>query len=326
MFEVEGIIFFDEVEVFVLVVVDVFDLILFVRMIGEFGDVVSFEWICFDFIVVYIEYFFDIFYSEIGFKIEIWFVFMKMGLKEELLVMFGEMMVFCDVLLCGWCLEFIMGCGGVFVMMLVEVMLGVLLELIELLKEWVFFKIEFDLIEMIFLKVVNVFCMLVVIGGNFELVLVNFYNVGDCLKLLEGYCDFNVVLISFIVIFGKMELLIYIVVLQWNFLKIKVMMVKFVVVGCIKKEWIEQIKEQVQCLQVGVEVWINLQFQMFGIISKFQVGDVILFEDMGDVKVQVNVNGKEFYFGEFGCSGIKYMVCVMDIYLIESDFFEYLIG
>ena len=41
---------------------------------------------------------------------------------------------------------------------------------------------------------------------------------------------------------------------------------------------------------------------------------------------QVNANGKELYFGEFGRSGTRYTVRVTDTYSTESDLLEHLIG
>jgi len=179
---------------------------------------------------------------------------------------------------------------------------------------------------MIFSKVANVLRTSVATGGNFEPVLGNPYNAGDRPKPPEGYRDPNAALISFIINFGKTESLIHLAVPQRNLLKTKVTTAKSAAAGRTKKEWTEQIKEQVQRSQVSVEARINLQTQTLGIISKLQVGDIIPFEDLGDVKVQVNANGKELYFGEFGRSGARYTVRVKDTYSTESDLLEHLIG
>lgn len=303
-----------------------FDPTLLARMIGELGDAASLERICSELTAAYIEYLPDIFHSETGFKIEIRFACMKTGLKEELLATLGGTTALCDASLRGWCPEFTMGCGGAFVMTLVEAMLGAPPELIEPPTERTLSKIELDLTEMIFSKVANVLRTSVATGGNFEPVLANPYNAGDRPKPPEGYRDPNAALISFTVTFGKTESLIHIAVPQRNLLKTKVTTAKSAAAGRTKKEWTEQIKEQVQRSQVGVEARINLQPQTLGIISRLQVGDVIPFEDIGDVKVQVNANGKELYFGEFGRSGTKYTVRVTDTYSTESDLLEHLIG
>ena len=303
-----------------------FDPALLARMTGELGDAPTLERICSELTAAYIEYLPDIFHSETGFKIEIRFASMKTGLKEELLATLGETTALCDASLRGWCPEFTMGCGSAFVMTLVEAMLGAPPELIEPPTERLLSKIELDLTDMIFSKVANVLRTSVATGGNFEPVLGNPYNAGDRPKPPEGYRDPNAALISFIINFGKTESLIHLAVPQRNLLKTKVTTAKSAAAGRTKKEWTEQIKEQVQRSQVSVEARINLQTQTLGIISKLQVGDIIPFEDLGDVKVQVNANGKELYFGEFGRSGARYTVRVKDTYSTESDLLEHLIG
>ncbi|HWU61389.1 MAG TPA: FliM/FliN family flagellar motor switch protein [Ensifer sp.] len=302
------------------------DPILLARMTGELGDAASLERICSELTAAYIEYLPDIFHSETGYKIEIRFGALKTGLKQELLAELGETVALCDAALRGWCPEFTMGCGSAFVMTLVEAMLGAPPELIEPPTERVLSKIELDLTEMIFSKVANVLRTAVATGGNFEPVLGNPYNAGDRPKPPEGYRDPNAVLISFIINLGKTESLIHIAVPQRNFLKTKVTTAKSTAAGRAKKEWTEQIKEQVERSQVAVEARINLQTQTLGIISKLQVGDVIPFQDLSDVKVQVNANGKELYFGEFGRSGARYTVRVTDTYSTETDLLEHLIS
>lgn len=303
-----------------------FDPTLLARMTGELGDATTLERICSELSAAYIEYLPDVFHSETGFKIEIRFASMKTGLKEDLLRSLPETVALCDASLRGWCPEFTMGCGSAFVMTLVEAMLGAPPELIEPPTERILSKIELDLTEMIFSKVANVLRTAVSTGGNFEPVLGHPYNAGDRPKPPEGYRDPNAVLLSFFLNFGKTESLIHVAVPQRNLLKTKVTTAKSAAAGRAKKEWTDQIKEQVQRSQVSVEARINLQAQTLGIISKLQVGDVIPFEDLGDVKVQVNANGKELYFGEFGRSGTRYTVRVTDTYSTESDLLEHLIG
>jgi flagellar motor switch protein FliM len=302
-----------------------FDPTLLARMTGELGDAASLEKIAAEITSAYIEYLPDIFHSETGYKIEVRFGALKTGLKGELIAGLGETVALCDASLRGWAPEFTMGCGAAFVMTLVEAMLGAPPELIEPPAERILSKIELDLTEMIFSKVANVLRTAVATGGNFEPVLEAPHNAGDRPKPPEGYRDPNAALISLIITFGKTESLIHVIVPQRNFLKTKVTSAKSAA-GRAKKEWTDQIKEQVQRSQVAVEARINLQAQTLGIISKLQVGDVIPFEDLGDVKVQVNANGKELYFGEFGRSGARYTVRVTDTYSTESDLLEHLMS
>jgi flagellar motor switch protein FliM len=303
-----------------------FDPTLLARMSGELGDGASLERIGAEISGAYVEFFPDIFHSETGFKIEVRFGSMNAGLKEDLIAGLGETVALCDGSLRGWCPDFTLGCGSAFVMTLVEAMLGAPPEMIEPPKERALSKIELDLTEMIFQKIANVLRTAVATGGNFEPLLEQPHNAGDRPKPSEGYRDPNAALISMIVTLGKTDALFHVIVPQRNLLKTKVASAKSSAGGRVKKEWTDQIKEQVQRSQVAVEARINLKPLTLGTISKLQVGDVIPFEDMGDVKVQVNANGKELYFGEFGRSGARYTVRVTDTYSTESDLLEHLIS
>lgn len=305
---------------------DAFDPTLLARMTGELGDGTSIERLGEAISSAYVEFLPDIFHSETGLKIEVRFGALKTGLKEELIAGLGETVALCDGALRGWCPDFTLGCGGAFVMTLVEALLGAPPEMIEPPKERALSKIELDLTDMIFTKIANVLRTSVATGGNFEPVLEKPHNAADRPKPLDGYRDPNAAMISMIVTLGKTDAQFHIIVPQRNFLKTKVANAKTAGGGRVKKEWTDQIKEQVQRSQVAVEARIKLQSLTLGTISKLQVGDVIPFEDLGDVKVQVNANGKELYFGEFGRSGARYTVRVTDTYSTESDLLEHLIG
>lgn len=303
-----------------------FDPALLARMTGELGEGLVLEKLGGEIAAAYIEFLPDIFHSETGLKIDVRFGSMKSGLKDDLIAGLGETVALCDGALRGWCPDFTMACGSAFVMTLVEAMLGAPPEMIEPPKERILSRIELDLTEMIFAKIANVLRTSVATGGNFEPVLEKPHNAADRPKPQDGYRDPNAALISMIVTLGKTEAQFHLIVPQRNFLKTKVASVRAAGTGRVKKEWTDQIKEQVQRSQVAVEARIKLQSLTLGTISKLQVGDVIPFEDLGDVKVQVNANGKELYFGEFGRSGARYTVRVTDTYSTESDLLEHLMG
>ncbi len=53
-------------------------------------------------------------------------------------------------------------------------------------------------------------------------------------------------------------------------------------------------------------------------------GDVIAFEDKGDVRVDVSANGKDLYACEFGRSGDRYTVRVKDHVSTEDELLRHL--
>jgi flagellar motor switch protein FliM len=109
-------------------------------------------------------------------------------------------------------------------------------------------------------------------------------------------------------------------------LKTTVTSPKIRLAGKSRKEWTDQLKQQVERSQVVVEARIKLQSLTLGTISRLQAGDVIPFLDLKDVKVGVNANGKELYVGEFGRSGSKYTVRVQDTFGTGDDLLQHLMS
>lgn len=303
-----------------------FDPALLDRMTGELGDGPAIEKICNDLASVYIEFLPDVFHAETGFEIELHVEGFKSGRKQDLIAGLGNTVAMCDGSLRGWCPEFTMACGSTFALTLMEAMLGAPPELIDPPKDRALSRIELDLTQIIFSKAANVLRTAIQTGGNYEPVIGKPYNGSDRPNPPDGYRDPHGVLLTMTVTLGKTNAQLHLIVPQRNFLKTRIVTAKSAASGRAKQEWTEQIKEQVQRSQVAVEARIKLQPLSLGTISRLQVGDVIPFEDMSDVKVQVNANGKELYFGEFGRSGARYTVRVTDTYSTDGDILEHLMG
>lgn len=303
-----------------------FDPTLLARMIGELGDGATLARLSTDLATVYSEFLPDMFHSETGYDIEVTFEECRTGLKETLLSDLGSAVALNDGGLRGWCSDFTLGCDSTFIMTLVEAMLGAAPETIEPPAPRPLSKIELDLSEMVFSKIANVLRSAVAGGGSYEPVLGKPYNAANRPSPPEGYKESNVALVVLGISLGKTEARFYIAIPQRNFLKTRISTPKSTGAGKTKKEWTDQIKEQVQRSQVGVEARIKLQSLTLNRLSRLQVGDVIPFLEGDDVRVEVNANGKELYFGEFGRSGEKYTVRVTDTYTTETDILTHLMG
>ena len=57
-----------------------------------------------------------------------------------------------------------------------------------------------------------------------------------------------------------------------------------------------------------------------------QAGDIIPFNEAGDVRVEVAANGRNLYVCEFGRSGARYTVRVKDTYGSEDELLQHIIG
>ena len=91
-------------------------------------------------------------------------------------------------------------------------------------------------------------------------------------------------------------------------------------------EWSEQLGEQVRRSKVTLEARIRLEAQTLDTISRLQAGDIIPFNESGDVRVDVNANGRNLYVCEFGRSGARYTVRVKDTYGSEDELLQHIIG
>ena len=76
--------------------------------------------------------------------------------------------------------------------------------------------------------------------------------------------------------------------------------------------------------QITLQARIRLQSLTLKTISKLMAGDVIAFEDKGDVRVDVRANGKDLYACEFGRSGDRYTVRIKDNISTEDELLRHL--
>lgn len=296
------------------------------RMIGELGSPDVVEKFSMDMAAAYTAFLPAAFRAETGYDVEITFAGCTSGLKEELVAGLGDLVGLSDASLRNWCPSFTIACGSTFVMTLVEALMGAEPETITPPKPRTLSKIELDLAEMVFGKIAGVLRSAIPAAGSNDATLSKPYNAPERPKTPEGYQDPNATLISMNIQLGKTQAQFHIIVPQRDLLKTIFSLPKSSGGGKVKKEWSDQIKEQVQRSQVAVEARIKLQSLKLETLSKLQVGDVIPFDALTDVRVEINANGKELYFGEFGRSGSKYTVRVSDTYTTETDLLTHLMG
>jgi flagellar motor switch protein FliM len=96
--------------------------------------------------------------------------------------------------------------------------------------------------------------------------------------------------------------------------------------GRSRKEWQEQIAEQVRRSQVTLEARVRLESLTLATVSRLIAGDVIAFRDKGDVMVDVSANGKDLYRCEFGRAGDRYTVRVKDNVSSEDEILRHLMS
>ncbi|MEC9463527.1 MAG: FliM/FliN family flagellar motor switch protein, partial [Pseudomonadota bacterium] len=210
---------------------------------------------------------------------------------------------------------------------LMENLLGALPETIQEPIERPLSQIELDLAVMVYDKIANVLRSGVNAAGGFEPLLEKAHNAEDRPKPEEDHVDEYAVTVKLGITLGTVTSEFYLIIPQKALLKTVVTMPKSKGQGGkSKKEWQEQIAEQVRRSQVTLEARIRLDSLTLSTVSRLVAGDVIPFRDKGDVMVDVSANGKNLYVCEFGRAGENYTVRVKDNVSSEDEILKHLMS
>ena len=299
---------------------------LLARLTGALGDKATLERICADFGKLYCEFLPDVIHSETGLTVEVAYNGHDSGLMNDLIVNLGDTVALADISLRNWCPQFTLACGNSFVIALMESLLGGVSDTMEQPVDRPLSGIELDLASMVFGKIGNVLRSGVNAPGGFEPLIEKPINAADRAKPEPDHVDPYAALIRIGVTLGSVTSELMLVVPQKTLLKTAVTLPKSKQQTGKNKEWFDQLAEQVRRSQVTLEARIRLQSLSLGTVSKLAPGDVIAFQDNGDVTVDISANGKELYKCEFGRSGEKYTVRVKDTITTDDEILRHLMG
>jgi len=303
------------------------DRALLAKLTGGLGDSKTLQKLCADFGQLYVEFLPDVFHSETGLSMQVHYNGHESGLMMDLIADLGDNVSLADGQLRNWSPNFVLACGNGFVITLMENLLGALPETIQEPIERPLSQIELDLAVMVFDKIANVLRSGVNAPGGFEPLLEKAHNAEDRLKPEEDHVDEYGVTVKLGITLGTVESEFYLVIPQKALLKTVVTMPKSKSQSSkSKKEWQEQIAEQVRRSQVTLEARIRLESLTLATVSRLIAGDVIPFRDKGDVMVDVSANGKNLYVCEFGRAGDSYTVRVKDNVSSEDEILKHLMS
>ncbi|MDQ0419814.1 flagellar motor switch protein FliM [Peteryoungia aggregata LMG 23059] len=303
------------------------DRALLAKLTGGLGDSKTLQKLCADFGQLYVEFLPDVFHSETGLSMQVHYNGHESGLMTDLIADLGDNVSFADGQLRNWSPNFVLGCGNGFVITLMENLLGALPETIQEPIERPLSQIELDLAVMVFDKIANVLRSGVNAQGGFEPLLEKAHNAEDRLKPDEDHVDEYAATVKLGITLGTVTSEFYLVIPQKALLKTTVTMPKSKnQAGKSKKEWQEQIAEQVRRSQVTLEARIRLDSLTLATVSRLIAGDVIPFRDKEDVMVDVSANGKNLYRCEFGRAGENYTVRVKDNVSSEDEILKHLMS
>ncbi len=301
------------------------DQALLARLTGGLGDRRTLEKLCQDFGHLYGEFLPDVFHSETNLSVEVSYLDYKSGLMTELIAGLGDNYVLADTSLRNWSPNFVMACGNGFIITLMENLLGALPEFIQEPIQRPLSRIELDLAVMVFERIANVLRSGVNASGGFEPIAERPHNWEDRPKPEADHVDEYAALIHMSIRLGKVVSDFALIIPQKALLKTAVTLPKSKNQPSRgRKDWAEQMAEQVRKANVMLEARIRLEQLTLATVARLQPGDVIPFLEKGDVSVDVSAHGKDLYSCEFGRAGDRYTVRVKSTYSSDNDILRHL--
>ncbi|WPE19103.1 FliM/FliN family flagellar motor switch protein [Shinella zoogloeoides] len=302
------------------------DPVVLARLTGRLGDQATVSRLCASLGEVFAEFLPDMLESELGFEVAVSYAGFVTGKYAEVTQGLGGAMAFCDASLRDWCDRFTLICDSPLIITLVENMLGALSDAVEDPEPRPLSKIELDVAAMMFDRISGVLKTAVNGANGFEPFLGPAHNAEIRKSAEDGSDEDFVAMINMAVGIGPVLSTFHVVVPQSVLLKSVITAPKPANAARTRVEWSEQLGEQVRRSKVTLEARIRLEAQTLDTISRLQAGDIIPFNEAGDVRVEVNANGRNLYVCEFGRSGARYTVRVKDTYGSEEELLQHIIG
>jgi flagellar motor switch protein FliM len=302
------------------------DPIVLARLTGKLGDEATVSRLCASLGEVFSETLPGMLESELGFEVAVSYAGFETGRYGALVSELGGGMACCDAALLDWCERFTLICDSPLIITLVENMLGAVGDSIEAPPARTLSKIELDLAAMMFDRISGVLKTAVTGANGPEPLLGPAHNAEARRSTEDADDETFVAMVNMAVGIGPVLATFHVVIPQNVLLKSTITTPKPANAPKSRDEWSEQLGEQVRRSKVTLEARIRLEQQTLDTISRLQAGDIIPFSESGDVRVEVNANGRNLYLCEFGRSGARYTVRVKDTYGSEEDLLQHIIG
>ena len=296
------------------------------RLTGKLGDQATISRLCASLGEVFGEFLPDMLESELGFEVAVSYAGFETGRYGPLVSGLGGAMACCDASLRDWCDRFTLICDSPMIITLVENMLGAVSDSVEDPEARPLSKIELDVAAMMFDRISGVLKTAIKGADGFEPFLGAAHNAETRKPAEDGSDDEFVAMVNMAVGIGPVLSTFHVVVPQSVLLKSTITAPKPANAARTRVEWSEQLGEQVRRSKVTLEARIRLERQTLDTISRLQAGDILPFNEAGDVRVEVNANGRNLYVCEFGRSGARYTVRVKDTYGSEEELLQHIIG
>lgn len=302
------------------------DPIVLARLTGQLGDRETISKRCAALGEVFSEFLPDVFESELGFDVAVTYAGYEVGRFGQLITGLGGAMALSDCSLRNWSDQYAVICDSPFIITLIENMLGAARESIEEPEPRALSPIELDIAAMVFDRISGVLKTAVSGHNGYEPIIGPAYNVEGRKAPADGSEDSFAATVKMSVGIGPVLSSFFVVIPQRALLKSQIAPPRPANSARTRKEWSEQLSEQVRRSKVTLQARIKLESQTLETISRLQAGDIIPFHDSGDVRVDVSANGNKLYVCEFGRSGARYTVRVKDTYGSEDELLQHIVG
>jgi flagellar motor switch protein FliM len=302
---------------------------LLAKLTGGLGDAKTLAKIGADIGQLYCEFLPDIFHSETGIDIHVEYAGIESGLMTELIHGFGPDFAMADCSLRNWSPNFMVASGNIFIIALMERMLGALPDGILEAEVRPLSHIELDLAALVFGRMAGVLRSCVNAPGGFEAAIDPPFNATGKSTFDDAISGQFAATIRMKVSIGKVSSEFALIIPQKTLLKATIVSPKPSALALKKQaEWVELISEQVKRSQITLEARIRLEKLTLNTISRLAEGDVIPFRDLhrDNIRVEVSANGSAIYNCEFGRAGDRYTVRVKNNISTDDEILRHLMG
>lgn len=256
--------------------------------------------------------------KAIGEPIDVEFDSFKAGARSELLAEFDVNSVVCPAFVDGWCDDITLAANTVFVIAVMECMLGGSIPEGKKIKPRELSEIELDVSTILFAQFAESLKSAIAFPVPKQA------TAGQATQKQpeteEGQENTPCVLLTFQLRLGSVEAPFMVVLPQRPLLKSKIAEQEDSKPPKPERpSWARQLTTQVSHSHVLLEARISLSELTLGEVARLQEGDILPFDDEGGVRTLLSAGGKELFWCEFGKAGNRYTVRVQEPHRHEHE-------
>jgi flagellar motor switch protein FliM len=283
------------------------DPIVLARLTGNLGDVKTVARCCSDVAALECHLLGDMIREEMGLELTIEYSEHRSGMNSALIQALGSDYTLTSASIRNWCQHFVIGTKNELPIAMIAQLLGDPNPQGGPEDARPLSSIECDIAALVFKRIVSVLRCGLNAPGDFEPVVSSPYPAGEYTKQAAEVADGFAAAIELEVTLGTLSSKVVLVIPQHVLLKTTITKpAAHLAIGQANAD--EALTDRVLRSQVDLCARIKLTPLKLSSISKLRPGDTIPFEDIGEVSVDMDANGKMMYRCEFGRSGDSYSV------------------